>query len=209
MTYEEILAAFESIDYETILSAFDDKLTLLEWLTKLNDALVNNAVLEIQYLGYQNNSGGIVYAADFELPINNHGNEIKQFIENLKSYQTYEFDNAINSFIKLIADVNGLATQGQSATLYTTGVGSYMSNANTDKSLNVDYCFIMQLPNNNYTFTIHGIVGSYNADYTTSTRQFATLSTNRHQTRATYLGFKIKNASGIIFTKQFTGARTT
>ena len=204
MTYEEILAAFQSIDYETILSSFDDKLTLLEWLTKLNDALVNNYILEFTYCGYQANNNTNNLAFDIEIPMNNYGEGIKEFISELDS--TNDYDNAITYLMKHVFLANGVTSAGAKQ-IAICGSGTSFAAASTNRVF-VPLTLSLVYSNTNVkNLTIGGRVATYGSAPTTISRTFASNSVNRNSTYSSYIVIVLKNASGIVFSKTYTGAK--
>ena len=206
MTYEEILAAFESIDYETILSAFDDKLTLLEWLTKLNDALTNNYILEFTYCGYQANNNTTNFACNIEIPMNNYGEGIKEFINELDN--TTDFDNAMTYLMKHVFLANGITSPG-SKQIAISGSGTSFNAANTNKVF-VPLTLLLTYSNtNDKNLVIAGRAAAYGSAPTTASRTFASNSVNRNSTYSSYIALTFKNASGIVFSKTFTGSKTS
>lgn len=206
MTYEEILAAFESIDYETILSSFDDKLTLLEWLTKLNDALVNNYILEFTYCGYQANNNTNNLAFNVEIPMNNYGEGVKEFISELDN--TNDYDNAITYLMKHVFLANGVTKAGAKQ-IAISGSGASFT-AITNNKLFVPLTLSLVFSQTNVkNLVINGRAATYGSAPSLISRTFASNSVNRNATYSSYIVITLKNASGIVFSKMYTGSKTT
>ena len=206
MTYEEIIAAFESIDYETILSSFDNKLTLLEWLTKLNDALINNYILEFTYCGYQANNNTNNLAFNVEIPMNNYGEGIKEFISELDD--TNDYDNAITYLMKHVFLANGVTSAGAKQ-IAISGSGASFT-AITNNRLFVPLTLSLVITSSNVkNLTIAGRAATYGSAPTTISRLFASNSINRNATYPSNIVITLKNASGIVFSKMYTGAKTS